>query len=151
LEREEHGHKKDIMNEYPRMISIFQQLEENILKSITIKETTEKEIENDEEKFKAELYELQIRENKLKDEEAKLLHERIILEKSSKELNRVLGGGAKDTEIKEMIKDLHLTLIADGEKVRKTKKEINHVKELTEDLKVIITDKENRIRYHRLH
>ncbi len=151
MEREEHGHKKDIMNEYPRMISIFQQLEENILKSITIKETTEKEIENDEEKFKAELYELQIRENKLKDEEAKLLHERIILEKSSKELNRVLGGGAKDTEIKEMIKDLHLTLIADGEKVRKTKKEINHVKELTEDLKVIITDKENRIRYHRLH
>jgi hypothetical protein len=93
-------------------------------------------MDHDEERFKAELNELEIRERKLKDEEAKLLQERMVLDKSSKELSRQAGEEGKNSEYISMMMDLYLTLISDGDKIKKPRKEINPGRELTEGLKV---------------
>ncbi len=67
--------KKNLDDEYPRMISTFHQLEENILKLMTRKQDIDREIETEDEEHIQEIKEMQKRERKAKEERDKLLSE----------------------------------------------------------------------------
>ena len=71
--------KKNLEDEFPRMISTFHQLEENILKLMTRKQDIDREIETEEEEYIQEIKQMHKREKKAKEERDKLLSEYEVL------------------------------------------------------------------------
>jgi hypothetical protein len=129
----------DIVDDYQKMITKFQHLEDNILKLMIQKENLNKEIENKLEENKQEIVDLGKREKKAIEERDTLMLEYQRCDKQTKDIMKHTNEDVRNGMIIQMMSELYLTLTAsedDEHNKKKIKKEINPVKDLAEALRV---------------